>query len=179
MKLLGLMGGLTWILTLEYYRRINEAMAARLGGSHSAKILIHSVDFEESSVLVKQNNLSGIAAMLGKIANDLESAGAEAVLICSNTPHVAATEIKQMISIPLIHIAETTAAEVSDFGMTTVGLIGTKPAMDQHFFKNKLTEKNIRVLTPENGDRDYIRMLRLMNSEKVSSWIQPGKDLFP
>lgn len=102
MKLLGLIGGLTWISTLEYYRKINEEVSARLGGSHSAKILIHSVDFEEFSVLVKQNSLSGIAAMLGKIAMGLESAGAEAILICSNTPHMAAEEIKKMIGIPLI-----------------------------------------------------------------------------
>jgi aspartate racemase len=157
MKLLGLIGGLTWISTLEYYRRLNEQVAAQLGGSHSAKILLHSIDFDEFSGLVKQNRLSDIAGMLGKIAKGLESAGAEAVLICSNTPHMAAEAIQQMIGVPLIHIAEATAKEVFRDGITTAGLIGTKPTMEQDFFTSKLTEKNIQVLVPEIHDRDYIQ----------------------
>ena len=156
MRLLGLIGGLSWISTIDYYRAINELVASRVGGVHSAKVLLYSVDFAGFSELVKANKWNEIVTMLSDIAISLEKSGATALLICANTPHIAAAAVAKRISIPLIHIADATAAQVVDSGITTVGLIGSKATMEQDFFTEKLTQKGITVKIPNPEDRQFI-----------------------
>jgi len=156
MKTLGLIGGLSWFSTTVYYRKINELVNERLGGAHSAKLLLYSVDFNEFKVLQERDDWDQVAAMLIDIARRLEAAGADCIVMCTNTPHLVADQIRQEINIPLIHIAEETAKAISDQAMHRVGLIGTKFTMESSFFKGRLTAAGIETLVPDDEDRDFI-----------------------
>ena len=157
MKTIGLLGGMSWESTESYYRLINEGVKARLGGFHSAKIAMVSVDFEEIERLQRSGDWEGTAVILSDAAQRIEAAGADFLLICTNTMHKVAPEIEQAISIPLLHIADATAREVQKAGLATVGLLGTSFTMEHDFYRGRLEQRHgLRVLTPQPEDRQIV-----------------------
>jgi aspartate racemase len=156
LKTLGLIGGTTWLSTIDYYRIINQQVNERLGRLNSAKIYLYSLNFEEFRPPADPDKWVGIADRLTHIALRLENAGAECLIICANTPHLVADEVQQGIHIPLLHIAEATAAEIKKHKMEKVGLLGTKFTMEQNFFKDKLSQQHIETLIPGSAEREYI-----------------------
>lgn len=156
MKTIGLIGGTTWLSTAEYYRAINQMMNDRLGGLHSAKILLYSMDFEEFKPPADAEGWKRAGEMLSGIARRLETAGADCLLICANTPHMVADDVQAKIRIPLLHIAEVTAKEINRQKIDAVALLGTKFTMEQPFFRDKLTQRGIRILLPSDPDREFI-----------------------
>jgi aspartate racemase len=154
MKTIGLLGGMSWESTLNYYKAINEGVKAELGGLNSAQILLYSVNFDHIEKLQRAGEWQQMGDMLSKSAKDLEAAGANCLLICTNTMHKVAHQIEANISIPLLHIADATAAQLINDGISRVGLLGTAFTMEQSFYKNRLTEKfGIQVLVPNEEDR--------------------------
>lgn len=158
MKTLGIIGGLSWFSTTVYYKTINQIINERLGGSHSAKILLYSVDFNDFKVLQEKDDWIGIEMMLTGIALKLENAGADCIIMATNTPHLVADKIKEKIKIPLIHIAEETAKEIIRKNINKVGLIGTKFTMEHSFFKDRLSMFAIESIIPDVDDREYIHL---------------------
>lgn len=148
MKTIGLIGGMSWESTVTYYQIINETIKRELGGLHSAKILLYSVDFAEIEAYQVSGEWDKSAEVLSDAAVNLEKAGADYILICTNTMHKVVSAIQEKISIPIIHIAEATAAELKSRGISKVGLLGTKYTMTQDFYKNKLVEAGIEVIIP-------------------------------
>lgn len=155
MKTLGLIG-ITWISTAVYFKTINRLVAERLGGAHSAKILLHSMDFHEFKTLLENGDWGAIEEMLSGIAGGLEGDGADCIVICSNTPHLAADSIRQKLQIPVLHIAEETAKAVLEQGAGKVGLLGTKFTMENSFFKDRLARFGLETIIPDGIDRDFI-----------------------
>jgi len=157
MKTIGLLGGMSWESTVGYYRAINEGVKNRLGGLHSAKIALYSVDFEPIEKLQHADDWKGTAIMLAEAARSVESAGADFLLICTNTMHKVAPEVEKAIQIPLLHIADATAEVLVNEGIKTVGLLGTAFTMEQDFYKGRLNENyGLNVLVPENEDRQVV-----------------------
>lgn len=156
MKTLGLIGGLSWFSTTVYYKTINQLIYQRLGGSHSARLLLYSLDFDDFDALQKKGDWHQIELMISDIAARLENAGAECIVMCTNTPHLVADKVSQKIKIPLIHIAEETAKEIANQGITKAGLLGTKFTMENSFFKDRLLKYGIESLIPDDADRDFI-----------------------
>ena len=157
MKTIGLLGGMSWESTALYYKSINEGIKARLGGLHSAKISLYSVNFEEIEKLQHQGNWDETAVILGNAAKSVEAGGADFLLICTNTMHKVASEIEAAISIPILHIADATAERLLTDGVKKVGLLGTRFTMEQDFYKNRLTDKfGIEVLVPNDDDRTVV-----------------------
>lgn len=148
MKTIGLIGGMSWESTVTYYRIINETIKQKLGGFHSAKILLYSVDFAEIEEYQAKDEWTKSAALLSAAALHLEKAGADFLIICTNTMHKVVPEIQKCISIPIIHIAEATANELKAHGISKVGLLGTKYTMTQEFYKSKLIDAGIDVVIP-------------------------------
>ena len=157
MKTIGLLGGMSWESTALYYKSINEGIKARLGGLHSAKISLYSVNFEEIEKLQHQGNWDETSVILGNAAKSVEAGGADFLLICTNTMHKVAPEIEAGISIPILHIADATASRLLADGVKKVGLLGTRFTMEQDFYKSRLTEKfGIEVLVPNDDDRTVV-----------------------
>jgi aspartate racemase len=156
MKTLGLIGGLSWFSTSVYYRTINQLTNDRLGGSNSAKMLLYSVNFSEFKALQDAGSWDRIENMLSDIAHRLETAGAECIIMCTNTPHMVADGVQKRIHIPLLHIAEETAKEIVRQNIDTVGLLGTKFTMEQSFFKDRLARHGIDTRIPSDTDREYL-----------------------
>ena len=157
MKTIGLLGGMSWESTVGYYRAINEGVKNRLGGLHSAKIALYSVDFEPIEKLQHADDWKGTARILAEAARSVESAGADFLLICTNTMHKVAPEVEKAIQIPLLHIADATAEVLVNEGIKTVGLLGTAFTMEQDFYKGRLNENyGLNVLVPENEDRQVV-----------------------
>jgi aspartate racemase len=160
MKTVGLLGGMSWESTASYYRLINEAVRDRLGGLHSARLLLYSMDFEQIARLQRAGDWAAAGAMLARSARALESAGAECVIVCTNTMHVVADEIESAIAIPLLHIADATAAAVKDAGHSTVGLLGTRFTMEQDFYRDRLErDHGLKVITPAEDDREAVHRI--------------------
>ena len=149
MKTIGLIGGMSWESTVTYYQLINETVKQQLGGLHSAKILMYSVDFAEIEEYQAKGQWDESAEVLARAAENLEKAGADFLLICTNTMHKVAPQVQSRISIPLIHIAEATADALKAKGITKVGLLGTKYTMTQDFYKQKLIDAGIGVVIPD------------------------------
>ena len=149
MKTIGLIGGMSWESTVTYYQLINEAVKQALGGLHSAKTLLYSVDFAEIEEYQAKGLWAESAEVLAQAAENLEKAGADFLLICTNTMHKVAPQVQSRVSIPLIHIAEATAEALKAAGITTVGLLGTKYTMTQDFYKQKLIDAGISVVIPD------------------------------
>lgn len=149
MKTIGLIGGMSWESTVTYYQLINEAVKQALGGLHSAKILLYSVDFAEIEEYQAKGLWAESAEVLAQAAENLEKAGADFLLICTNTMHKVAPQVQSRVSIPLIHIAEATAEVLKQQDITTVGLLGTKYTMTQDFYKQKLIDAGISVVIPD------------------------------
>ena len=157
MKTIGLLGGMSWESTLGYYRIINEGVKNTLGGLHSAKIAMYSVDFEPIEQLQHAGDWEGTAKILTEAAQNIQAAGADVLLICTNTMHKIAPEIETTIQIPLLHIADATAEVLVDKGIKTVGLLGTAFTMEQKFYKGILTDNyGIQVLVPNEEDRGIV-----------------------
>ncbi len=156
MKTIGLIGGMSWESTVTYYQLINEGIKDALGGLHSAKVLLYSVDFYEIEALMSNGAWEEAADLLGGAAKRLETAGADMVLICTNTLHKVAPQVQARLRVPLVHIAEAAAEALAARGITRVGLLGTKYTMTQEFYRDKLTERGIDVLIPEGEDIDLV-----------------------
>ena len=156
MKTIGLIGGTTWHSTIEYYRIINETVNEKLGGKHSARCIIYSMNFEETMVK-NWEDWDEITKSLTFFAKKLENAGAELLIICANTPHKIADSIQSEISIPLIHIADVTGKKIQEKGLKKVGLIGTSYTMNEDFIKERIKDKyGIEVLVPDIDDQNII-----------------------
>ena len=167
MKTLGLIGGTGWVSTVEYYRIINQEVNERLGGLSSAKMLLNSVNQQEFRPATDQAGLGEFADYLSGIARRLESAGADCLLLCANTPHMAADLVQKNIGIPLIHIAEVTAKAILKKNLKKVGLLGTKFTMEQTFYKERLAKFGIATLVPEESEREYIHRTIMTELEKA------------
>ncbi|GAB4581679.1 MAG: aspartate/glutamate racemase family protein [Anaerolineales bacterium] len=148
MKTIGLIGGMSWESSIEYYRIINETMRARLGGLHSAKSVMLSGDFAEIETLQHQNRWEEAAQILIAAAQSLERAGADFLVLCTNTMHKLAPEIEANVRIPFLHIADATAWKIQAAGLKTIGLLGTKFTMEQDFYKGRLHKFGLNVLVP-------------------------------
>lgn len=151
MKTIGLIGGMSWESTVTYYQIVNETIKRELGGLHSAKVLLYSVDFAEIEKYQASGEWEKSAEVLADAAMNLEKAGADYIVICTNTMHKVAPEIQKKISIPIIHIAEATADELKLKGISKVGLLGTKYTMTQEFYKSKLIDAGIEVVIPDQA----------------------------
>ena len=149
MKTIGLIGGLTWHSTLDYYRILNELANDRLGGDETAKVIIYSVNFGEIKYLTQKGQWNDIAVVLSKAAQNLEKAGAHCLMIGANTMHKVSIEIEQTVKIPLIHVAKEVANEIARHNIKKVGLLGTKYTMQLPFYKEMLERTNIEVIIPE------------------------------
>ena len=156
MRTLGLIGGLSWLSTTVYYSTINRLVNERLGRSHSAELILYSVDFAEYKKHQSKNDWEQIGKILTGIAGRLENAGADCILLCSNTPHLVAGAIREKVRIPFIHIAEETVKSVLEKGLSKVGLLGTKFTMGNSFFKDCLSNYGIETLIPTDEDRNFI-----------------------
>jgi len=156
LKTIGLIGGITWLSTLEYYRVLNELVNKDRGGAESARIILYSVNFEDIRKLTVTGDWKGISELMMGIARKLEKAGADCLLIGANTMHTIAPEVQAAISIPLIHIAKETGREISYQHLQKVALLGTKYTMEFDFYKNCLSEYGIQTIIPEVADREYI-----------------------
>lgn len=153
MKTIGLIGGMSWESSAEYYRIINEEVRNRLGGLHSAKCLLYSVDFDEIERMQRQNEWNKAAEVVTAAACGLEAAGADFIVICTNTIHKVADKIQAGTNIPLLHIADATSEHIISAGMKTIGLIGTQYTMEEDFYKSRLEDRGIEVVIPEKEDR--------------------------
>ena len=157
MKTIGLIGGMSWESSLEYYRIINETTKQKLGGFHSSRSILYSVDFEEIERLQHQGRWDELTKIMIIAAQSLENAGAELVVICTNTMHKMADDVQASIRIPVLHIADATAKEIQLQHLHTVGLLGTKFTMEQDFYRGRLTQKfGLRVLIPADDDREIV-----------------------
>ncbi|TXT38949.1 MAG: aspartate racemase [Comamonadaceae bacterium] len=157
MKTLGLIGGMSWESTVPYYQHINQTVKARLGGLHSAKIILYSVDFHEVEQLQASGQWNAAGDMLADVARKLETAGAHALVLCTNTMHKVADAITSAVNIPLLHIADPTAQAIQQAGYTSVGLLGTRFTMEQDFYRQRLEQTHgLTVLTPPPAERDQV-----------------------
>jgi amino-acid racemase len=156
MKTIGLLGGMSWESTQTYYRLINEGVKARLGGLHSAKLVLFSVDFADIEALQHEGDWPATADILSRAALSLEKAGADFLIIGTNTMHKVAPEIEQAIHIPLLHIADATARVLKQDGVTRVGFLGTRFTMEQAFYRDRLEDAGIEVITPDHAQRDEV-----------------------
>ncbi len=157
MKVIGLLGGMSWESSLEYYRIINEIVRQRLGGLHSAKCILYSVDFEEIEKLQNEGKWDELTKIMVESAQKLEKAGAEMILICTNTMHKMADDVQNAIQIPLLHIADAAAEKVKEKNLKKVGLLGTNYTMEQDFYKGRIKEKyNIDVIIPDLDERKIV-----------------------
>ena len=157
MKTIGLIGGMSWESSAEYYRLINTLVKERLGGFHSAKCVMISVDFAEIETLQREDRWAESAQVLIAAAQNLERAGADILVLCTNTMHKVAGSIEASIQIPLLHIADATAEQIRAQGLTTVGLLGTRFTMEQDFYVGRLTARyGLQVLIPDSAEREMI-----------------------
>lgn len=157
MKTIGLIGGMSWESSSEYYRIINETIKEKLGGLHSAKCILYSVDFEDIANLQHQGKWEELTKLMIDFAQKLERAGADLIVICTNTMHKMAEEIQNNINIPLLHIADVTAEKIIEKGLSKLGLLGTEFTMEEDFYKKRLKERySLDVIIPSDSDRKII-----------------------
>ncbi len=156
MQTIGLLGGMSWESTELYYRLINEKVKQRLGGLHSAKIVLVSVDFQEIETLQHQNRWEEAGHLLAQAGQQVEAAGADFLLICTNTMHKVAPQIEQAISIPILHLADATAVRIQQKGLKKVGLLGTNFTMEQDFYRGRLEQHGLEIIVPNAADRAIV-----------------------
>jgi aspartate racemase len=160
MKTIGLIGGMSWESTVPYYRQINEAVKAKLGGLHSAKIILYSVDFHEIERLQHAGEWDAAGAQLASTAQALERAGADFLVLCTNTMHKVAPAIEAAVKIPLLHIADPTAVAIHAAGLRKVGLLGTRFTMEENFYRARLIEQHgLEVIIPQPADREIVHRI--------------------
>ena len=158
-KTIGLIGGMSWESTIPYYTMINEYVKENLGGLHSARIILYSVEFDEIEKCQSSGDWERSAAILSDAANKLENAGADMILICTNTMHKVYEEIKERVNVPVIHIADATADELCKDGIKKVALLGTRYTMKEDFYKKRLVDRNFEVLIPNDADVDIVNKI--------------------
>lgn len=170
MKTIGLIGGMSWESSIEYYRIINETAKAKLGGLHSAKSLMVTVDFAEIEKLQHEDRWDEAGEILAKCAQDLERGGADFIVLCTNTMHKLTDQITASVKIPFLHIADATAEKIVAAGMKRIGLLGTRFTMEHDFYKGRLTQNfGLDVIVPEKEDRDLVH--RVIYEELVQGKI--------
>jgi aspartate racemase len=173
MKTIGMIGGMSWESSSEYYRIINETVKAKLGGLHSAKCVMYSVDFSEIEALQHQGNWDKATQLMIEAARHVEAGGADFVIICTNTMHKMADEVQKNIDIPLLHIADATAEVIKARGLHKIGLLGTKFTMEEDFYRGRLVEKHgLDVIIPQADDRAIVH--RVIYDELVLGHINPA-----
>ena len=175
MKTIGLIGGMSWESTIPYYRAINEGVKQQLGGLHSARCILYSVDFHDIERLQHAGDWNAAGAMLADAARSLELAGAGFIVLCTNTMHKVAGSIEAAVSIPLLHIADATAMAVKQAGFSRVGLLGTKFTMEQPFYREYLNDQyGIEVLLPNDVERDSLHQIMplhgLIDIHGMANW---------
>jgi aspartate racemase len=157
---IGMIGGMSWESTVPYYRLVNETVRERLGGLHSARIVLYSVDFAEIERLQHDGRWDEAGSLLAAAAQALQAAGADFLVLCTNTMHRVAAAIEAAVRIPLLHIADPTAAAIRQAGLATVGLLGTRFTMEQAFYSGRLRERHgLAVLVPEDADREVVHRI--------------------
>lgn len=157
MKTIGLIGGMSWESSLEYYRILNETTKSRLGGLHSAKCILYSVDFAEIEALQHQDRWEAAAQLMIAAGQSLERAGADFIVLCTNTMHKLADKIQANTRIPFLHIADATAQKIIAGGLKNIGLLGTRFTMEHDFYKGRLIDKHaLDVITPDDKDRETV-----------------------
>lgn len=157
MKTIGLLGGMSWESTTDYYRTINKCIKKKLGGLHSAQLALYSIDFDKMEKLQRDKNWQGAANLLIDAALKVQSAGADFLLICTNTMHKVADQVEASLQIPLLHIADTTAEKLVAEGIKTVGLLGTAFTMEEDFYRGRLKRNyDLEVITPSAADRAVV-----------------------
>lgn len=177
MKTIGLLGGMSWESSIEYYRLINEAVKKQLGGLHSAKCLMYSVDFEEVERYQRQGDWENATKIMVHAAQSLERGGAEFVAICTNTMHKMADEVQQAIDIPILHIVDATVKTIKLNGFQTVGLLGTRFTMEEEFYVGRLRAHRLNVLIPSPEERQIVH--RVIYHELVLGKIlQPSRKAY-
>ena len=160
MKVIGLIGGMSWESTVPYYRQINETVRERLGGLHSARLVLYSVDFHDIERLQHAGDWQAAGALLAGAARAVQAAGASFLVLCTNTMHNVAPAIEAAVTIPLLHIADPTAAEIKRTGHSTVGVLGTRFTMEQAFYRDRLSERHgLRVVVPGPEDRETVHRI--------------------
>lgn len=160
MKTIGLIGGMSWESSLEYYRLVNELVKERLGGYHSAKVIMDSLDFAEVELLQHEGRWQEAGKLMAESAHTLQTSGADFVVLCTNTMHKCTAEIENAIHIPFLHIVDPTAEAICKMGIKTIGLLGTKFTMEEDFYKGRLKDKfDLSVIIPSSGDRDKIHQV--------------------
>jgi aspartate racemase len=173
MKTIGLIGGMSWESSAEYYRIINETVKAKLGGLHSAKSILYSVDFAEIEILQHRGKWQEAAQVLVEAARNVENGGADFVILCTNTMHKAAEDIQAHIGVPFLHIADATAQQVKGSGISKIGLLGTRFTMEEDFYKDRLIRKyGLDVAVPSIEERDIVH--RVIYDELVVGEIRPA-----
>lgn len=179
MKTIGLIGGMSWESTVTYYQIINETVKEKMGGLHSAKILLYSVDFAEIEACQAKGEWDKSADILTDAAKNLEKAGADFIVICTNTMHKVVPQIQEQIHIPIIHIADATADALEHNGIKKVALLGTKYTMTQDFYKEKLISRGIAVVIPDAADVELVNhviydelCLGIISSESRKQYIR-------
>lgn len=156
MKTIGLIGGTTWLSTIDYYRIINQEVNRQLGDLHSAKLLLYSIDFDEFKTLADAGDWPKLTECFAGIAQRLQTAGAEAIVFCANTLHLMVSELEQLVQIPIIHVADATVGELRSQDIRKTALLGTKFTMEAAFFKDKLSQQGIEVMIPNADERQFI-----------------------
>ena len=176
MKTIGMIGGMSWESSIEYYRIINETVNARLGGFHSAKCLMYSVDFAEIEELQHLGKWDEATALMIDAAKRVQNGGAEFLIICTNTMHKMAEQVQQNISIPLLHIADATAEIIKIYDMKRIGLLGTRFTMEEDFYKGRLVDKHaLEVIIPKNDEREIVH--RVIYDELCNGEIKESSKL--
>jgi aspartate racemase len=155
-RTLGLLGGMSWESTLPYYRIVNERVRQRLGGLHSAKLVLHSVDFAEIGALQHAGDWDAAGVILVEAARRLRAAGAEGLVICTNTMHLVAPAIEAAVDLPLLHIADATAARIREAGLSRVALLGTRFTMERDFYRQRIEAAGIEVIVPDAAQREVV-----------------------
>jgi len=172
MKTIGLLGGMSWESSIEYYRIINQETKKRLGKLHSAKSMMYSVDFAEIEALQHQGNWSQLTKEMIKAAKNIENGGADFLVICTNTMHKMADEMQKEMKIPIFHIADATAKAIKKTGIKKIGLLGTKFTMEEDFYKGRLENRhNLTVIVPSEEDRNTVH--KIIYNELVVGKINP------
>lgn len=172
MKVIGLIGGMSWVSSAEYYRLINEAVQRRLGGHHSARSLMYSVDFEEIEAMQSAGRWDDATAVLVDAARRVEAGGAGLLVICTNTMHMMADAVQAAVSIPLLHIADATAAVLKAAGIGRVGLLGTRYTMEHAYYRGRLQDRHgLDVVTPGDDDRALVH--RVIYDELCHGVVRP------
>lgn len=169
MKTLGLIGGTTWLSTVDYYKYINQLTNERLGGLECARLILYSLNFAEFMEFVNADDWDSAAESLSQIAVKLETAGADAIVLCANTTHLTAETVQKRISIPILHIVDAVAAEIGKLNMKKVGLLGTRFTMERDFFSGRLMRSGIEAIVPNEDGRQFVH---------DSIYNELGKDIF-